>query len=460
MSNKSGSLKERAVRAGIWITMLGMAGTALRFGSSMIMTRLLVPDIFGIVALAGVVYMIISLLSDIGLRQCVIYSERGEERRFLDTVWSISAMRGAFISVAAALVAAGIGWGASRGWFDPKSVYAHPDLPGVLALTALSSLLLGFKSPKLYVCERHLDFRTVVSLEFLGNFVGAVATIYLTWRWRSVWAIVVGGYANTITTLALSHFSIPGPIGRLRWDKDCAREIVRYGRWILMSSTAYVFASNGDRILLGAWATPAMLGFYMLALNMVNAFESIVSRPFVDVGMPAFSELGRTSRSEVRKKYLRFRRPLDLATVLGSGILFATGQTLIKILYDPRYVDAGRTLQILSMSLLFMRYGTIGVVHSALGRPHTLAWTSVVKLASVYTIIPLGYFIGGYEGAIWAIALHMIPSTAFLFWRNREFQLNDFAFEFRMLLMWPVGFAGGWLAAKSARPVLGMLGWF
>jgi O-antigen/teichoic acid export membrane protein len=457
VSKPRGSLKERTVRAGIWITAMGVAGTALRFGSSLIMTRLLIPDAFGIVALSGVVYVIISLLSDIGLRQCVIYSDRGEERRFLDTVWTISAVRGALIWIVAAVVALGIAWGAAHGWFDPKSVYAHPDLPGVLTLTALSSLLLGFKSPKIYVCERHLDFRTVASLEFFGNVVGAIATIYLTWKWRSVWAIVVGGYANTVLTLVLSHFWIPGPIGRLRWDKECAREIVRYGRWILLSSTAYVFASNGDRILLGAWVTPAMLGFYMLALNMVSAFESIVSRPFVEIGLPAFSELGRQSASDLRKQYLRFRRPLDLATVLGSGFLYATGQTIINVLYDPRYVAAGRTLQILSMSVLFMRYGTIGVIHQALGRPNTNAWNNVIKLVSVYTFVPIGFALGGYEGALWAIALQMIPSTAFLFWRNSEFKLNDFAFEFRMLLLWPVGFAVGWLASKAAGPLLEMI---
>ena len=50
-------------------------------------------------------------------------------------------------------------------------------------------------------------------------------------------AIVVGSYANACTTVLLSHFYIEGPIGKLGWDKAAAREIVSYGRWILVVSS-------------------------------------------------------------------------------------------------------------------------------------------------------------------------------------------------------------------------------
>jgi O-antigen/teichoic acid export membrane protein len=453
------SLKERALSAGLWTAAIAVASTVMRFGSSLIMTRLLVPEIFGVVALAGVFYMIISLLSDIGLRQCVIYSERGEDQDFLDTIWSISALRGVFIAVLSALIALLLAVAAGQQWFAPESVYSHPQLPGALAGTALSSLWIGLKSPKLYLLERHLDFKTVGYIDVVAQLMGTVATVWMTYYWRSVWSIVIGSHVTALTMTVMSHFCIRGPIGHLRWDRSAALEIVRYGRWILLSSVAYVIAVNGDRMILGVWFTPALLGFYMLALNIATSFELIASRPFQAVGMPAFSEFARRGSRDLREIYFKFRLPFDLATVGAAGFIFATGQLMIDVLYDDRYATAGSYLQILSFTLLFPRFGVANAVHAALGEPQTGSWVSVMRLVSIVTMIPLGYLLGGLDGALWAIALHMAPGALLTFWQNRKYQLNDFAFELKTLLAWPAGYAIGMACVLTARPVMQAIGW-
>jgi O-antigen/teichoic acid export membrane protein len=459
LSAHKGSLKQRAMRAGAWATLMAAAGTIFRFGSSLIMTRLLVPEVFGVVGLSGAVYMIVSLLSDIGLRQCVIYSDRGDEQSFLDTVWSFTTGIGLFIATVTCAVAFAIYWGAVHEWFAPQSVYTHPDLPWVLAATGLSSVVVGLKSPKVLVLERHLDLKRVGYIELIPQVVAAVVTIALTWQWRSVWGIVAGTYAGCFTTVLMSIFWVPGPIGRLGWDRQCAREIVNYGRWIWLSSFAFVVAINADRLLLGVWLTPAFLGFYGLALNIVSSVETIVTRPFAAVGMPAFSELSRRGSGDLKKAFQRFRLPFDLTTIAFAGLIFAAGQLMVDVLYDERYAAAGRTLQILSFSLMFPRLGVISTVHAAIGHPQTGSWSSVIKLVSVLVLIPLGHALGGYEGVMWAIALNMIPSSLFLYWRNQKFKLNDLMFEAKVLLVWPIGFGVGWLGVLIGRPVLHYLGW-
>jgi O-antigen/teichoic acid export membrane protein len=453
------TLRSRAITAAIWSMVIALAGTVMRFGSSMIMTRLLSPDVFGIVALSGVLFMIVSLLSDIGLRQCVIYSERGEQQHYLNTIWSLSALRGVFIAIISAVVALGVYWVAGSGVFAPGSVYLDPDLPLVLALTALSALWMGIKSPKLYLLERKLEFKKLAYIELISQLLSTLVTLWLTWQWRSVWAIVVGSHISTLVTLVLSHYWIEGPIGRLEWDKGVAKEVINYGRWILISSVAFVIAMNGDRLLLGLWVSAAMLGFYALALNIVSAVESIASRPFSAVAMPAFSEVARNGKGNLREVYFRFRLPFDVATVAAAGFLFATGQLIVDLVYDPRYALAGRTLQILSFSLLFPRFGVAAQVHAALGHPQTGSWVNIARLVSVFTLVPLGHALGGYEGAMWAISLHMAPTVLVTFWRNIQFGLNDFKHELKVMLVWPAGFALGWLANLVALPILHWLGW-
>lgn len=447
-------LKTRALRAGVWSTLLGLAATALRFASSLIMTRLLVPDIFGVVALAIVFFTVVNLLSDVGLRQSIIYNKNGENREFLGTAWTISVVRGGVISALSGLLALTVYIGQHQSWFAAGTVYAHPDLPAVMALTGFTALIYGFKSPKFYVCERHLDLKSPGYIELMAQFAGAVATILLTLKWRTVWPIVAGSYVAAIATVLLSFYWLKGPIGRLCWNKAFGSEIVVFGRWIMLSSLAFVIASSSDRILFGFWFSPAILAFYALGLNIVQIADSVVGRPFASVGGPAFGEVVRRGGDGLKQVYYRFRLPYDLATVGIAGFLFSMGQVLIDILYDPRYTDAGHVLQILSFSLLFPRYNLIGMVYGAHGNPKVASWASVIRLVSVLVFVPVGYTVGGFDGALWAMALHMLPGSLFLWWSSRALKLDDLAFEGKVLLAWPAGAAIGWLGVWSLRPVL------
>jgi O-antigen/teichoic acid export membrane protein len=175
--------------------------------------------------------------------------------------------------------------------------------------------------------------------------------------------------------------------------------------------------------------------------------------------MSAFSELARERRDALRKAYFRLRLPFDLTSIAAAGFLFATGQLLIDVLYDERYRTAGRTLQVLSFSLMFPRFNVISTVHAALGHPETGSWASVVRLVSVVLFVPTGYKIWGYEGAIWALALFQVPNSIFLLWRNHKFGLNDLLYEAKMLAAWPAGFALGWVAVQLAPPILALVGW-
>ena len=70
------SFRERVLRAGSWSVLAHMLSNVLRLGSSLVMTRLLVPEMFGVMAIATVVTIVVSLLTDVGLRQVIIHSPR------------------------------------------------------------------------------------------------------------------------------------------------------------------------------------------------------------------------------------------------------------------------------------------------------------------------------------------------------------------------------------------------
>lgn len=431
-----------------------VAGYVFRLASTLIMTRLLAPEVFGVIALAAVVQAVTSLLSDVGLRQAIIQSPRGDAPAMLNTAWTIQIGRGFLIWGVCAAVAGALHLGGIHGVFAEGSAYAHPDLAMVIVMGGLSAAIMGFQSTKAITTTRHLQFGRPITIELIAQAIGLTVMVALGWGTRSIWAIVVGGIVTSLIAVVLSHTWLEGMSNRVRWERVAARELFSYGGWVLLSSVLFAAASNGDRLLLGAWVDASTLGLYSIALNLAMIVEGFAGRLFGSVAMAALSEIARDDPARLRVAYKRLRVPVDAAMIGAAGFLFAFAPTLVDILYDDRYQGAGRTLQILSFSLLVARYGLNESAYMALGHPALLTWTHLLKVVCVYTLVPLGYELFGYDGALVAIALHGLPRVLLLMQFNRKFNLNDFRFEFWILFLWPVGYAAGvastWVISRFA----------
>ena len=88
------SLKRRVLNAGIWSLAGYGCNQVLRFGSNLLMTRLLVPEMFGVMAIASVVMTGLAMFSDLGLKPSVVQSKRGNDPVFLNTIWVTQILRG------------------------------------------------------------------------------------------------------------------------------------------------------------------------------------------------------------------------------------------------------------------------------------------------------------------------------------------------------------------------------
>jgi O-antigen/teichoic acid export membrane protein len=123
--------------------------------------------------------------------------------------------------------------------------------------------------------------------------------------------------------------------------------------------------------------------------------------------------------------------------------LFAAGQTLIDLLYDPRYSAAGGMLQVLALSLFTVRYEVARQVYLAVGMPRYGTVISVVRFISLYSLVPPLYYLAGTQAAIWGIALHAMATVPFVYGFNAQLRLNDFRRELAVLVALPIGFLCG-----------------
>jgi O-antigen/teichoic acid export membrane protein len=438
-------LKDRILRAGSW-TLLGYGGTLiLRLGNSLILTRLLVPEVFGLIAIVATVAVMVNLLSDIGLRQAIVHSKHGDDPRMLDTAWTMQIVRGGLIWTACCLGALML-YGAQQADMLPAgSVYASPQLPLLLALGTFGALLEGFHSTKRFTADRRIEPKRVVLIEIGSMLIGTAASVLLAWHLRSVWALVFGGLVGVVVSVLCGHLLLHGHRNRLAWDADYARQIFSFGKWILASSLLYVLAMYSDKLLLGVWVTPAVLGCYAIAQSLSQVLELALGRVIGQVTGPAFAELMGHSPHRLREVYLRLRLMFDLIFVVSAGLLFAIGPWLVGLLYDPRYALAGTILQILSFSLLFGRYAVSTNAYLALQLPKAQALMNLVRVIAFLVGVPAAYSYFGIDGVYWAIALHPLLTVPVVWWLDRRFGIFSLRHELLTLAAWPFG----WLVGEA-----------
>jgi O-antigen/teichoic acid export membrane protein len=280
-SPRHSSLKQRALHALKWSFLGYGISQAIRLGTNLVMTRLLVPDMFGVMAIAGMITIILGMLSDIGLRQSIVQNRRGEEPAFLDTAWVVQIMRGAGLWVVAILVSIALYLANRAGMVPAQSVYASPLLPLVIAVSSLSAFISGFQSTKMATAQRSFDQKRINVIALVSQCAGLLVMIPFGALSPSVWVLVAGGLMVSLTTTVLSHTWMEGQPNHFRLEKKALRELIEFGKWVFASSALFILVNSGDRLLLGAFVDADVLGLYSIAvLSLPGCARSTTSYDF------------------------------------------------------------------------------------------------------------------------------------------------------------------------------------
>jgi O-antigen/teichoic acid export membrane protein len=394
--------KSMVVRLG-WIALTFGAIQFLRLLNNVILTRLLEPSIFGIMSIVVAIRVGMELVTDVGVTQNIVSSPRGSDPRFYDTAWTLQALRGLGLAIICLLVAAPM-----------ARFFEHPELAIILPVAAVSFVFGGLDSTargllhKQMLVARMGLFEIALAVVSLLTYVGAALVI------PNVWAIVIGLMITSAATLIASFLYIPGTRHRFIVDRESARELLRFGKWVFFSSIVYFFAMNFDRLYFAKEITLAQLGVYGIARNLADVVSQLVLRGSGFVLYPAVAAAG-LAPPELRQRLLRGRRTLLLAAAVAMAAFAALADIIVGLLYDPRYSQAGVILPVLCVGVWFgILTATNDSILMGLSRPAYPALSNAAKLITYVVGMPLAFHFYGFMGAIIVISLGEIVKYATL----------------------------------------------
>lgn len=332
----------RALRAAAAI-LLGQGGSqAMRLAANLVLTRLLFPEAFGLMAIVSVVTVGLAMFSDVGVGPSIYQSKRGDDQDFLNTAWTIQVIRGMLLCGVTGIMALPL-----------AKFYGEPDLAKYLPIAGLSLAVAGFNPTRIETANRHLTkVGRVTTLDLLSQLIGILMMILLAFVMRSVWALVLGGLIINLIKLALTWTFLPGPANRFHWESEAAHELIHFGKWIFLSTACYFLTSQGDKAILGRFLTLDLLGIYNIGFFLAN-FPAGMGHVLTNkLLIPLYREKPPSEGPENKARIARMRTVLTAS--VGSALLFMafTGPWLVDLLYDPRYMMSGAIVVGVALSLL------------------------------------------------------------------------------------------------------------
>lgn len=416
----------------------------LRMASSIILTRLLMPEVFGVAGLIASVQFTVALATDLGFQAFVVRHEDGDKKRFLDTVWTVSLIRSSLL----ALVLIGLSG-------QLAELFGKPELAPMIAVSGLAFVIEGLASLTLLTALRNRKILQLSVLELVALVVQIAASAVLAYLWGDYWAILVGLMIGSAVKTVLSYAMFTDALRRFALDRRYLRDLWMFARYVTGSSIIFLLISQCDKLVLAKVMSLDMFGFYILAGNLASAPLGFATAYASRVLYPTYSQMFRENEGDLRARFYAKRRMVSLLYALATGGLIGSAPLIIGVLYDDRYASAALYLQILCIAALFaLNSNAANETLTATGRVRATFEASCAKLVWLAAAGALAYFYAGAMGLIVAVGLMEIPAML-LKWARMQFAgLLDLRQELLFVGAGALGLAGGFGAHLALSPLL------
>lgn len=380
----------RAFRSSAWTTLGYFASQGIRLASNLILTRLLFPEAFGMMALVSVVIAGLVNFSDAGTLPAIQQSRRGDDPAFLNTAWTIHCVRGALLWVAICVLA----------W--PLSVlYAEPMLVQLLPVAGLTLLIGGFNPSRVETAHRHLALGLLTALDLASQVLSVVSMVALAWAMDSVWALVIGGLIGTLAKLVLFWVFLPGERNRPMLEPEARHELLHFGKWIFLATVCGFLIAQGDKLILGKSLPLDLFGIYNIGYFLASFPLLLAGTVTRSILIPLYRERPAGPCPDYDRKIRTMRVGLSgavFAMLLGIAFL---GVWLVGLLYDERFALAGPIVVVIAVTQIPQAIGlTYDQLALAAGDSRRFFLLLAPKAAIQTLFLTVGVIEGGLLGAL------------------------------------------------------------
>lgn len=386
-----------------WMGALRGITRSVAFLRIALLARVLNPVQFGLFGITSIVLALLEILTETGINPFLI-QESKNIKKYLDTAWVISIVRGIFITVMLLILA------------KPVSLFFNsPDAYNLLVLTSLIPLTRGFINPAEVKYQISLEFNKEFTLRLIVYIVDVVVSIILAVLLRSAISLVWGMLAGTLTELLISVLYI-SPKPSLKIKKYQFKYIFKRGKWITLSGIFNYLFENIDDIAVGKLMNPYFLGLYQTAYKISGLPISEGGEVLQKVAFPVYSKIEKDGDRE------RLKRAFNRVLLGTSGLFIPFGliviifpYQIVSIVLGNNWLEIVPVLRLLAiLGMLRAVFGSSAALFLAIKKQEYITLFTLVAIVGLsLTIIPFvknwGLFGAGASALLgWILAIPLI----------------------------------------------------
>ena len=369
-------LQSRTVTAALW-SLIGSGGAGIiRFASNLVLTRLLFPEAFGLMAAAMLSMTLVQTFSDTGVKTALIQHPKGDTPAFIDTSFLIALGRSVILFVVLILSINTI-----------ANFYDQIELIPILWVMSLAFLAEGFLNPALPLLIKKLRIENQVIYSVGTQLAGFLTTLILVFSLRSVLALALG-YVLTSAYRVFGSYLVIAYRPRFKWNREAGTALLHFGKYIILNTMIGWAVFNADRMAIGKPLGMEQLGYYNIALFIGVFISDVLVQVFSQSYFPAVSSISH-QLAKVQAVFEKANSTIIALVAPFIMLLVLFSSEVIEILYDPRYALAGTALFWISLRSLIQVVNNIqsGTL-LALGRPALVTVANGIGLAFLAVALP------------------------------------------------------------------------
>jgi O-antigen/teichoic acid export membrane protein len=353
-----------------WTAVIIFSNRVLGVLTTLILAKMIAPADFGVVAVASILMNVLSLMKDMGFSEAMIYQKR-EDQAAIDTANVTLIGLNLVLFLAAAALAPLVAW-----------FYEQPVLTPVIIVMASNLVWDAARAVPRALARKKLQFRRLIVPEVVPVTVSSAVSIWMALSGFGVWSLVAKTVLHSVLGMVLLR-TLADQQPRLRFDKTAARELIQYGRFIVGTTVVLVALYNIDRFYVSRIEGIAALGYFELAVRLVELPVKELSFLVGSVMFPVFARLDREDGTQGRA-ILRTLKYTAFVSVPVAVAVAVYGPSIVMSIYGERW--AGMIVPMQVLAAYGMLRSLSSIIHDgfkAAGRPDLMLRSVSGKLIAI-----------------------------------------------------------------------------
>jgi teichuronic acid exporter len=375
--------------------------------TSIVLTRLLLPEDFGIIGMAFAVNGIARLFANFGFSSYIIQQKEEDEKTINSIFWfSLGLGIALFLII----------------YFFADSIalyYEMPQLSDILVITGLS-LILGMVGtiPNALLLKR-LEFKVINIRNIVIALFSGVIGIVLAYNGFGVWSLViqqiVNGALGVIVALLLVKW-----LPKLIFCKEQFMKSFHFGKYMFLASFIDGIYSRLDVFLIGKLFSFSSLGLYTRAQTLDGTVSGLSASSLLNVLFPTIAKI-KDETEKLKDIYLTYFEHITFVFCLLSSILYLSAEPLFFYLFGERWLPSADFFKILVLSSFAYPLSSLMLsIIEARGNSKNFLYADIIKKVIFFPAYLIVWFYT-IEAFLFALFfLNIVGTFVNLYYLNKE----------------------------------------